>query len=250
MKFELFGIKYKFNTNSFIQWRLGIVGREKKEFSDELNLGDIFRVDTRFLITTYLLIYPELSLSELTKKLGKSKSTVVEHLKKMVHAGIINKRSDDSDHRNLKKLYLSLNMDKISQLSKSKVKGIEHKSKTEEDKKAKLIEGIEVYLGFIDVNLHFLTHWRTLLEDQLLKVKDGKFDEWEKLKKTRLSIFQPYSAQKALELKKKLEELFNRTEEEDDKNLENKKDKTKPVFVTTNIFPVTSLLDQLKEKKK
>ena len=225
------------------------MNKEKDAITDEMSLGDIFKVDTRFLITTYLLIFPELSLSELTEKLGKSKSTVVEHLKKMVRSGIITKRHDTTDHRNLKKLYLSLNMEKISELSQSKDKGLEHKSQTEHDKKTKLIEGIEVYLGFIDVNMHFLKYWKKLLKEQIEKVNNGNFEEWEKMKETRLSIFQPFTAKKALELKKKLENAIKTAEVEDDEALESKTDKTKPVFVTTNIFPVLSLLDHLDEKK-
>ena len=56
---------------------------------DILNINDIFRNDIRFQLWGLFSMYPELSLSDLSKKLGKSKSTLHPHIKMLLQLDII-----------------------------------------------------------------------------------------------------------------------------------------------------------------
>jgi DNA-binding MarR family transcriptional regulator len=228
------------------------VGSINEQDKEGMTLADIFKVDTRFLILTYLLMYPEMTLPELTKKVGKSKSTIFEHLKKMMKAGLITKRVDDSDSRTLPAKLISLNKEKFDEISQKKKNKEKPPSKTEEEKKQKLIEGIEVYKGFIDVNIHFLTKWREYLDELRKKAEVGDVGEWEKLKEGRISILTAITKKKAKELSKKLEVTIEVAEQEDDETLIGKPmdKKKKPYFITANILPIDLLIDSLKEKDK
>ena len=53
-----------------------------------------------------LIIYRELSILELSKRIGKAKSTIYEHLKKMINSGFVKESREEKARSNIyKKFY-------------------------------------------------------------------------------------------------------------------------------------------------
>ena len=65
----------------------------------------------RFRIWGLLNVYPELSFTELAKKLGKSKSTIHPHLQKLVELGIVEISKREHVRANIEAHYYSLTPD-------------------------------------------------------------------------------------------------------------------------------------------
>ena len=73
----------------------------------------------RFRIWGLLKVYPELSFTELAKKLGKSKSTIHPHLQKLIELGIVEISKREHVRANIEAHYYSLtpDADKITSLA-------------------------------------------------------------------------------------------------------------------------------------
>ena len=63
--------------------------RSKDTKDSEEDMLDILAKESRFMIILYLLSYPELGLGELSKRIGKSKSTIHRDLKILQKHGIV-----------------------------------------------------------------------------------------------------------------------------------------------------------------
>ncbi len=63
---------------------------------NEENLTEILSKKSRFQIFLNLLVYPELSLTELSKFTGKSKTTIHRDLQEMIVAGLVKEYRQDS----------------------------------------------------------------------------------------------------------------------------------------------------------
>ncbi|MFX0008117.1 MAG: ArsR family transcriptional regulator [Candidatus Hermodarchaeota archaeon] len=80
----------------------------KKQF-DPVKL---FQNDTRFQMWGLLSMYPELSFSEICKKLEKSKSTVHHHLQKLIEIGLIEVKREEKVRGSIPaKIYALRNVD-------------------------------------------------------------------------------------------------------------------------------------------
>ncbi len=60
------------------------------------NLIEVLSKKSRFQIFINLLVYPELSLTELSESIGKSKSTIHRDLQELIESGIIREHRQDS----------------------------------------------------------------------------------------------------------------------------------------------------------
>ena len=66
------------------------IARKTNELQLQTELLKFMTHITRFRLISFLLIYPKLSLSDLHKKLTRSKATITHHLKKIENFNIIN----------------------------------------------------------------------------------------------------------------------------------------------------------------
>jgi predicted transcriptional regulator len=73
----------------------------------------------RYRIWGLLKVYPELSFTELAKKLGKSKSTIHPHLQKLIELGIVEISKKEHIRANIEAHYYSLtpNSDEITSIA-------------------------------------------------------------------------------------------------------------------------------------
>lgn len=61
----------------------------------EESIVEILSKESRFMIFLYLLSYPELDLGELSKRIGKSKSTIHRDLQLLIKIGVVNELRQD-----------------------------------------------------------------------------------------------------------------------------------------------------------
>lgn len=80
-----------------------------KDKPNRLNTpSKLLESDIRFSIYCLLHIYPEISLSELSQKLKKTKSTIHPHLKKLLNIGLIEVSKEVKVRANIKAKYYAL----------------------------------------------------------------------------------------------------------------------------------------------
>ncbi|MFW9818037.1 MAG: winged helix-turn-helix domain-containing protein, partial [Candidatus Thorarchaeota archaeon] len=81
--------------------------KKTKKNSEKLTITDIVRSKTRVQICNLLIIYRELSILDLSKRIGKAKSTIYEHLKKMMDAGFVKVSREEKSRSNIYRKYYS-----------------------------------------------------------------------------------------------------------------------------------------------
>lgn len=79
---------------------------EKNQIKPTIDISDLTGI--RFRIWGLLNVYPELSFTELAKKLGKSKSTIHPHLQKLIELGIVEISKREHVRANIEAHYYSL----------------------------------------------------------------------------------------------------------------------------------------------
>ncbi|MGB5912254.1 MAG: helix-turn-helix domain-containing protein [Promethearchaeia archaeon] len=82
---------------------------EENEIKPTIDISNFTGI--RFRIWGLLNVYPELSFTELAKKLGKSKSTIHPHLQKLVELGIVEISRREHVRANIEAHYYSLTPD-------------------------------------------------------------------------------------------------------------------------------------------
>ncbi|MFW9999073.1 MAG: helix-turn-helix domain-containing protein [Candidatus Hodarchaeota archaeon] len=82
---------------------------EENEIKSTIDISDLTGI--RFRIWGLLNVYPELSFTELAKKLGKSKSTIHPHLQKLIELGIVEISKKEHVRANIEAHYYSLTPD-------------------------------------------------------------------------------------------------------------------------------------------
>ena len=82
---------------------------EENEIKPTIDIS--FWNDIRYRIYGLLNVYPELSFTELAKKLGKSKSTIHPHLQKLIELGIVEISKKEHIRANIEAHYYSLTPD-------------------------------------------------------------------------------------------------------------------------------------------
>lgn len=70
--------------------------------------SQLLESDIRFTIYCLLHVYPEISLSELSQRLNKTKSTIHPHLQKLLNIGLIEVSKEVKVRANIKAKYYSL----------------------------------------------------------------------------------------------------------------------------------------------
>ncbi|MHA2038777.1 MAG: winged helix-turn-helix domain-containing protein [Promethearchaeota archaeon] len=129
------------------------------KFIDGISLNKIINMSPiRSHIVGLLLMYPELSFTDLSKKMGRSKSTIHPHLKKLEEVGIVYVAREEHRGGNPAKYY-SYNRESgrkspVGKIDKSKGvnEDIAQKIITTEKNKMVVLKGvIEMYIKFWDL---------------------------------------------------------------------------------------------------
>ncbi|MFW9947643.1 MAG: ArsR family transcriptional regulator, partial [Candidatus Odinarchaeota archaeon] len=122
--------------------------------NNEKSVLDVLKSDVRWSIFSLLNLYPELSFSEISKKINKSKSTTHHHLKELMDFDLIELSRQEKVRGNIPAKYYSLKSGYIEKLSETDSEIEKTTSSTVEFYKAYLnfaIRNLEIYKKFFKI---------------------------------------------------------------------------------------------------
>jgi DNA-binding transcriptional ArsR family regulator len=133
----------------------------------EKSIVDVLKSDIRFRIFSLLHLYPELSLSDLSKKMCKSKSTMHHHLKELIDSGLIELSHQEKVRGNIYAKFYSLKSGYLEKLSE-----------TESSFQNATSTSIEFFKTYLNFAIRTLEHYKNffevfeLREDGIVKLKE------------------------------------------------------------------------------
>ncbi len=208
-----------------------------KQKSEKLTITDIVRSKTRFQICNLLIIYRELSILDLSKRIGKSKSTIYEHLIKMMDAGFVKVSREEKSRSNIYRKYYSW-IEKESEI-------IKPEKFSEEYCRAK----IDTLRSFAVLNKSILKSWIDFLESLEKEIDMGNLENaisaFKKMfiEKDNTAPYHSvafYTPENATLFYKKMRELYKEIPDE----VESKSDEN-PYYGGMILLPIRLILDYL-----
>ena len=208
------------------------ISKEELRLDKQKLLAD----DINFRITSLLIVYNELSLSELTRRVRGSKSTAHRHLAVLLENGLVKVSREEKVRSDRKAKYYTLTERAYESLGFSA-------SDSEEDRLQAIINYFLYYQTFIDEFLEFLGKGERA--EQIQKYNDitenGSFDFWATL----------LTEDEFREVKKQMDLVYDRISK---KQSEGHREQLRPYFFMFNIIPFKEMLDEknprVKPKKK
>ncbi|MFW9878083.1 MAG: winged helix-turn-helix domain-containing protein [Candidatus Thorarchaeota archaeon] len=209
----------------------------KNQKSKPLTIVEILRSKTRFQIWNFLTIYRELSILDLSRRIGKSKSTIYEHLKKMMDAGFVQISREEKSRSNIKRKYYSW-VKKEYEIDKPE-------KYSEEYCKSK----IDFLRSFAVLNQSILRNWIDFLESLEKKIEKGNLEEVIMIFKSlveKSDVIEPYHSiafytpENAQFFYKKIRDLYKEIPDED----ETKSDEN-PYYGGMMLLPIRLILDYI-----
>jgi len=211
--------------------------KSKNQKSEKLTIDNIVRSKTRFQICNFLIIYRELSILDLSRRIGKSKSTIYEHLKKMMDAGFVRVSREEKSRSNIKRKYYSW-VEKDSERGRpEKFSEVYCKNK------------IDLLRSFAVLNQSILKNWIEFLESLREKFERGNIEEAVSIFKKIYLIAEDtkmfhsvafYTPENAKLFYKKIFNLYNEIPDE----VESKSDEN-PYYGGMMLLPIRLILDYL-----
>ncbi len=222
------------------------VKKVKEKALNPKTLWEILRQETKFKIYGYLNVYRELGLPELTKRIGKSKSTVHEHLKNLKEWGYINERaeSDKDSNSNLKKKFYSWNKnadyacctwDKDEKLDEEKSR-----------------QKIDTWRSFVSYNQNIMDNYKKFLDKLDDELDKGNTEEVISIleeintNKTKPRPFHSvafYTPDNAMKIYEKIYELYQDIPDEERSEADES-----PYYGGFWLLPIKKILDYLYKK--
>lgn len=209
--------------------------KKVKQKSEKLSITDILRSKTRFQICNFLIIYRELSILDLSKRMGKSKSTIYEHLKKMMDAGFVKVSREEKSRSNIYRKYYSW-IEKDSEI-------IKPEKFSEEYCRSK----IETLRSFAVLNQSILKNWIDFLGSLEKEIDMGNlenvisiFKKMFKENRTSYHSIAFYTPENATLFYKKTRALYKEIPDE----VESKSDEN-PYYGGMILLPIRLILDYL-----
>ncbi|MFX0140148.1 MAG: winged helix-turn-helix domain-containing protein [Candidatus Hodarchaeota archaeon] len=208
----------------------------------ELTISDILRSKTRFQICNLLNIYRDLSVLDLSRRIGKSKSTIYEHLKKMMDSGFVKISREEKSRSNIYKKYYSW-----------------VEKETDETKPEKYSEEycrykIEILRSFAVFNQSILKNWIHFLASLEQKIDEGKLEEviiiFKKMfvNADNTEAFHSiafYTRENATIFYKKIRELYDEIPDET-----TREDEENPYYGGLSLLPIKLILDYIGNKNE
>ena len=217
----------------------------------KLSIAELFKSRTRLLIYALLSIHIEMNLNEMSKVLKKSKSTLSEHLQKMMKAGLVVVSREEKIRGNIKAKYFCL-------AENAEESVYEIKPRKDIPVIDQIREGISIYMSFADLNIYFIKLWRDYLLDLLKQIDQGQIEKvhqvWKEIKhnSVRFSIESSYSTNIGKFLEKEITELFKKADQLEKENRENvlHSEFQKTCFVTNSIIPLNYILKKVLDEEE
>ncbi|MFW9823452.1 MAG: winged helix-turn-helix domain-containing protein [Candidatus Thorarchaeota archaeon] len=209
--------------------------KNTKQKSEKLTITNILHSKTRFQICNFLIIYRELSILDLSKRIGKSKSTIYEHLMKMMDAGFVKVSREEKSRSNIYRKYYSW-IEKDSEI-------IKPEKFSEEYCRAK----IDTLRSFAVLNQSILKSWVDFLESMEKEIDIGNLENvisiFKKMLIDNRAAYHSvafYTPENATLFHKKARELYKEIPDE----VESKSDEN-PYYGGMMLLPIRLILDYL-----
>ncbi|UCC19775.1 MAG: helix-turn-helix transcriptional regulator [Promethearchaeota archaeon] len=203
----------------------------------EKSVIDVLKSSIRFRIYSLLHLYPELSLSEISKKMGKSKSTIHHHLKELIDYELIELSREEKVRGNILAKFYSLKPGHIEKLSDTD-------SETHKATQA-TIDFLKTYLNFA---LRTIELYKNFFES--FELQENGIDKLKELLKDE----QGFSSMVFLseEKFKKVHRLYQEFVKEVNKiEIENGKIKDeKPFFIFTLALPLKKVIEEMTQNSQ
>jgi DNA-binding transcriptional ArsR family regulator len=198
----------------------------------QLDKRKLLEDDINFRITSLLIVYHELSLSELTRRVRGSKSTAHRHLAVLLENGLVEVSREEKVRSDRKAKYYQLTDRAYESLGFSQ-------SDSYEERLQATINFFLYYKTFIDEFLEFLGKGERLEQIQRYNEisNNETFDFWATL----------LTDDEYVELKKEMYTVFERISK---KQSEGVREQLRPYFFMYNIIPFKEMLDEKNPKPK
>jgi len=211
-----------------------------KNFSfGQSKLLEIFENETSFEIVMLLIAYHELSLTQLTEKIDKSKPTIHRYLKKLIKYDFVDETREEKVRGNIYAKYYSVNIKKLQELPH--VSQEEYESLSNDQK----IEMYKMVIEFLKPTIMFLNNSLKKLYNFIEDLKTASNETIQQFFSPQdlhlsMNFFSDVQYQKYLQLlidfKKKMLEMLIIEEK-------NNPDAKKPYLVLDSIIPFKKILD-------
>jgi DNA-binding transcriptional ArsR family regulator len=198
--------------------------------NSDKTIFDVLKSQIRFRIFSLLHLYPELSLSDLSIKMGKSKSTIHHHLKELIDSGLIEVSRKEKVRGSILAKFYSLKPGYIKKLS-------EKRSKSDD---LRTIEFFKTYLNFAIRTLELYKSFFEIIEqkeDWNIELKDllGQDKGF-----SSLTFFSEEQFKKVVALNKEYIQKIDEIEKE-----ENGVKKEKPYYFFTIALPLKHIIEEM-----
>lgn len=218
-----------------------IAGSNEENSARTIEFEDVMRSKPKFLIFSLLSMYPSLTLRDLSRITGKSKSTLSVHLSDLDSIGLINVKEEETAGR--------INVKHFSLVPKFWEKIADKKCKQNEDKLTKYRNFIQVNHAFAQTQLSMLKQWEKYL-DQLeknlkpesLKLLESELDPILNEKYRKISVVSFYTPDVAKKFVEKLLDIYHEAEKENEARDE-EEERVHPNFIGVQVLPIKRAFD-------
>ncbi len=208
------------------------------------------RSKPKFLIFSLLSMYPKITLKDLSKITGKSKSTISVHLSDMENMGLVEVAGEKKARGSIPTKFFRL-------VSNYEEKMAEKCCKKEQDNISAAKQALQMQRSFAQTQVQMLQNWLKYLE-QLDKdlddeVAEGTSDtvlqEVQEIKHdtAKITIVSFYDEKNAKKFREGVLSIYNEAEDRN-KNADNP-DLVHPYYVGVQILPIKKAIDYFLDRK-
>ncbi|UYP47524.1 hypothetical protein NEF87_003809 [Candidatus Lokiarchaeum ossiferum] len=229
--------------------------QEKKEAS----VKDIFKNNLRFQMWGLFSMYPELTLADLSEKLGKSKSTIHPHLKILEELGIIEEIREEKVRGNIKAKVYQLQHDYEEKLTSWEKKCDCHERKEVDKAMGKtLIENtisrVKIMKKTLETEMRFLEKLQNSgidgPDEYALQILNDIYSFDPERRSRTYSLFDYMSHDSYMEYMKFYDKFFKEINIFERAEMKANPKAEKPYHAFTHIIPLKTMLEYLYPKKK
>ncbi len=205
--------------------------------NNEKSIVDVLKSKIRFRIFSLLHLYPELSLSELSKKMNKSKSTIHHHLKELIEYELVELSRQEKVRGNILANFYSLKPGYLERLSETD---------------SELDKGTTTTIEFYNTYLNFAIRTLELYKNyfEMLELKEGGIEHLKEIFKqsesfSSMLFLSQEQFKKVLILYHEFIKEVNKIEAE-----ENGVKREKPFYVFTMGLPLKQVIEEMSESSQ
>jgi hypothetical protein len=211
--------------------------------------AELMRSNTRFQVWGLLSIYQEMTLSQISKALHKSRSTIHDQLQIMIDSKIVVVSREAPSKSNLNTKYYSL----VPEMQEDVKSCQEDHDKCEKNHKiSSRIRGLKAFAQYNSRLLQGWIEYLTTLEKLAENGKENEVEEeFHKMEKEYINPLHAISFYSLDQARKNRENTMKEymQYEQSERQVQEKKRTEKPILMTTSVIPIKHVLEFLNKKR-